>query len=158
MSFLNKWFGKSDSATATLEEPPDTATTATAAPDMGLDLILESLKNEYDIENQVQAAETLGRMKNFGETNVVSELAAAAIKAARKWEAQRMTMAMMHGVRPQQIVVQPHVDATRVTVAAVQALRKLASRKDEVSQKAKQALGEVRNSVKNAEVARKIGL
>lgn len=118
--------------------------------------LMEDLKNEYSIEDRIKASNELGELKNFGEADVVSALALAAKKAAMQWETKRATIAAMHGVRPEQINVQPIADDSRVTIAAVKALRKLASHNDETARKSKAVLVDIRKSIKNTELLKKI--
>jgi hypothetical protein len=150
-------FGKKQSATPTSEEIATQETTTMPSSDVDIRRLLDDLKNENNIEAGVKVAEALGEVKNFGEEDVVSALASAAVKAAQQWEVQRMTVAMMQGVRPEQIIVYPHADASRITIAAVTTLRKLAGRKDDVGQKAKGALQDIRKSIRNPELTKKMG-
>ena len=128
----------------------------TEAQKAAIEKLLEDLGNEFNIEGRIKASEELGELNNFGEVDVVSALASASKKAAMAWEVKRMTAATMHGVRPEQIVVESHADDSRVTIAAIKALRKLANRKDETGKKSKAALVDIRKSIKNAELSRKI--
>lgn len=150
MDFLRNLFGKKQSEQPTAEE-------TTAAPSSEvIEKLLEDLRNEHDIEARVRASEELGELKSFGEKDVVSALVSAAKEAAMQWEVKRMTVAAMHGVRPEQIEVQPHADDSRVTIAAVKALHNLANRKDDIGKKSEAALEDVRRSIKIAELAKKI--
>ncbi len=88
---------------------------------------------------------------------MISSLVSAAKNAAMQWEVKRMTMAVMHGVSPEQIEVLPNADDSRVTFAAVKVLRKLAKRRDDTGWKSKVALEDIRKSIKDAELRRKIG-
>ena len=144
MGILSRLFGGTDSATPTAE--------ITDAQRAQIEELLENLGNEYDIEGRIRASEELSSLANFGSLDVTSGLASAAKKAAMQWEVKRGSIAMMHGVRPEQIQVQPHVDDSRVAVAAAQALRKLATRRDGVGKSSKAALEDLRASIKNAEL------
>jgi hypothetical protein len=157
MSFLSKWFGNKKSSAGMA---PDTRSVGPLPADQKatLEKLIDDLGNEYDIEGRIKAAGELGTTKEFGDIDVAAVLAAAGIKAAMQFESKRMGIAMMHGVRPDQIDVKPHVDDSRVTSAVASALRKLASRRDDAGQKSKAALADLKSSIKNAEVRRRVGL
>ncbi|MFS8084685.1 MAG: hypothetical protein ACMG6H_03580 [Acidobacteriota bacterium] len=144
MGILSRVFGGPDAAAPPLE--------ITDAQRAEIEKLLQDLGNEYDIEGRIKASEELALLESFGSFDVTSGLASAARKAAMQWEVKRGTMAMMHGVRPEQIHVQPHADDSRVAVAAAHALRKLAKRKDGVGKSSKAALEDLRASIKNAEL------
>lgn len=123
---------------------------------MPIDKLLEDLGNEFNIEGRIRASEEMGKLKYFGDEDVVSALTSAAKKAAMQWEIKRMTIASMHGVRPEQVDVKPYADDSRVSVAAVKALRKLASREDEAGRKSWAALENIRKDITNTELLKKI--
>jgi len=144
MGILSRLFGGTDAVAPAAE--------ITDAQKAQIERLLENLGNEYGSEGRSRASEELSSLANFGSLDVTSGLSAAAKKAAMQWEVKRGTIAMMHGVRPEQIQVQPHVDDSRVAVAAAQALRKLAKRRDGVGKTSKAALEDLRSSIKNAEL------
>ncbi len=149
MNFLSNLFKKDESAQPTKE--------ITEAQKAAIVELLKDLRNEYNIEARIKASEELGKLRSFGEKDVISSLVSAAKNAAMQWEVKRMTMAVMHGVSPEQIEVLPNADDSRVTFAAVKVLRKLAKRRDDTGWKSKVALEDIRKSIKDAELRRKIG-
>lgn len=120
--------------------------------------LLGDLGNERDIEGRINAAEQLGAQKQLGDMDVAAALAVTGKEAAMQFEVKRMTIATMHGVRPDQIDVKPHSDDSQVTSAVVRVLRKMASRKDDTGPKAKAALEDLKASIKSAEIRSRVGL
>ena len=157
MSFLRKWFGTSRPADRTKVNVASASPLAEEQKAV-MEKLFAELGNEYDIEGRIKAAEQLGAIKQFGDLDVAAALAAAGKRAARQFEAKRMTIAMMHSVRPEQIDVKPHVDDSRVTAAVIKVLRNLTSRKDETGPKSKAALEDLRASIKSPEIRNRIGL
>ena len=148
MNFLSKLFGPKDPESE--KESPSSHPTEeiTEAQKAAIEKLLEDLRNEDNIEGRIKASEELGKLTNFGDKDVVSALAAAAKNAALKSEVGRMTLAHMQGCRPDQIVFRPHADHSRVTNAAINSLVKLSSRKGEIGKRSKDAVDDVRRSIK----------
>jgi hypothetical protein len=157
MSFLRTLFGTSRSANGA---EGDAAPAAPFAEDqkVAIEKLFGELGDEYNIEGRIQAAEQLGATKQFGDMDVATALADAGKRAARQFESKRMTIAMMHSVRPEQIDVKPHVDDSRVTSAVVKVIRKLASRKDDTGAKSRAALEDLKASIKSVEIRSRVGL
>ena len=117
---------------------------------------MKDLNNEHNIEARIKASEELGKLKSYGTIDVVSALGSAGKNAAMQWTVKRMTVAMMQDVRPEQIQINPHADDSRVTIAVVRVLRTLAKRNDENGRQAKITLQDIRNSIDDSELVRKI--
>jgi hypothetical protein len=120
--------------------------------------LLAELGDENNIEGRISAARQLASLPVSGDPDVPAALAAAGKKAAMQFEVKRMSIAMMHGVRPSQIDVKPHADDSRVAAAAVDTLRKIASRKGPTNDQAKAALRDLAASIKSDDVRARVGL
>jgi hypothetical protein len=146
LSFLRKLFGPQDPAAQAQKLIRETEAQKAA-----LERLLQDLSNEYNIEGRIKASEKLGELKSFGEMDVVSALTSAAKDAAVKEEEKRRILAAVHNVRPEQIGVRSHADNSRVTIAAVKTLRKLARRTDDTGRNSQAALEDIKRSFKEAE-------
>lgn len=119
--------------------------------------LLKQLENTYDIPHSVQAAEALGRERQSYNQHVVDALAAAARSAVSQWEAQKMVLSSTHGVTPDKIVLAPHADPSRITIAAIHSLQQIArDGAQDIRDAAQSRVNELQSSIKDNWLAKQI--
>lgn len=110
--------------------------------------LLDDLQQEYNLEARINAAHALGLLKDFVGMDVIPLMVKAAKDAYFELEVKRMSIAVMQNVNPNQIVVAPHVDSTRLTKAVIEAISKLTHHQDKsVREEAQHALREIQTAI-----------